>query len=224
MDASLVVQFRSKYQYIINYSYLVIDTITRDAILIDCPWEYEKITRYIDSNGIHLRKIFLTHSHYDHTASVEQMVLKYGVAIYMSLEEMNYYNYKCDNLIGFYDLQVIHTSGIAVKSIVTPGHTMGSTCFVIDNNFFSGDTVFYEGCGVCTEVGADASMMYDSFQRIRGLISSSHILYPAHSFGKMPGSTMANVYKSNLYFNIEDKTTFINLRMRSNQSDINKFY
>lgn len=224
MSSSFVIQFRSSHQYLINYSYLVVDRVTQDAVLIDCSWDYEEVVKYIDIHNICLKKIFLTHSHIDHVVSVEQMVKRYDAETYMSLDEIHYYNYHCSNLIGLEDFQIIKVGGIEVKTVITPGHTRGSTCFEIGKNFFSGDTVFYEGCGVCSGNGADAGMMYDSFQKIKENISESHILYSAHSFGKMPGSVMKKVYKYNIYFNLQDKYSFIKFRMRKNQPIISKFY
>ena len=224
MNSSLVIQFRSSHQYLVNYCYLVVDRVTQDAVLIDCSWEHEEVIKYIDSHDICLKKIFLTHSHIDHVVSVEQMIRRYNVEIHMSLDEIDYYRYYCSNLISLEDFQVIKVGGIEIKAVITPGHTRGSTCFEIGKNFFSGDTVFYEGCGNCSGKGADAGMMYDSFQKIKKCISESHILYSAHSFGKMPGSVMKKVYKYNIYFNLQDKYSFIKFRMRKNQSIISKFY
>lgn len=225
MNNSIVIKFRAKYKCIVNYSYLVVDIITRDAVLIDCVYEYDDIVRYIDSKNINLRKIFLTHAHFDHVASVEQMVERYDVDVYMSLDEIEYYQYRCSNLLVLKDFQTINISGISIKSFITPGHTIGSTCFEIGNNFFSGDTVFYEGCGICWGDGASAEMMYESFQKIKTFIPTSHLLYSAHSFGKIPGSIMGDVYRNNIYFNLKDKASFVNLRMRYNQKNtIIKYY
>ena len=45
------------------------------------------------------------------------------------------------------DGDVIHIGKIPFQILHTPGHTMGSFCFLFDHLLFSGDTLFYRGIG-----------------------------------------------------------------------------
>ena len=45
-------------------------------------------------------------------------------------------------LIGISDSDTIALPSFNFKAIHTPGHTMGSYCFLYYNNLFSGDTLF----------------------------------------------------------------------------------
>eukprot|EP00658_Telonema_sp_P-2_P046274 TRINITY_DN3439_c0_g1_i1.p1 TRINITY_DN3439_c0_g1~~TRINITY_DN3439_c0_g1_i1.p1 ORF type:complete len:121 (-),score=29.48 TRINITY_DN3439_c0_g1_i1:26-388(-) len=56
----------------VNYQYLVGDTRTNEALLVDGAWDPAGIVRFAKSRGVELRGYVATHFHYDHIGGVEQ--------------------------------------------------------------------------------------------------------------------------------------------------------
>lgn len=75
------------------------------------------------------------------------------------------------------------SGGPEVRVFCTPGHTPGSTCFIVDERFLiSGDTVFINSVGR-PDLGGKAEewagMLFDSIQKIKALDHSLMVL-PGH--------------------------------------------
>lgn len=85
------------------------------------------------------------------------------------------------------------------------------------NNIFTGDTLFIEGCGICTEAGGDASELFQSLQYLKEIVAQDDYIYPGHAFFAAVGQP-ANCLTKNIYMCIEDIDDFVFLRMRKNQT------
>lgn len=132
----------------------------KDAILIDPGANYEKIIRELEENDLNLNYILLTHCHYDHIKDCEK-IKKSTSAIVLASEECknNIKDKKLNVSYLFndeisYDLvdkavedEEIIINDIKIKVIKTPGHTNCSVCFLIEDNLFSGDTLFLRTVG-----------------------------------------------------------------------------
>jgi hydroxyacylglutathione hydrolase len=94
--------------------------------------------------------VFLTHSDVDHIAALS---LFKNAVIYLSRAEEQMINGETSrflfmkNRLGYphellEDNQVINISGLKIKGILAPGHTPGSMCYLINNNYlFTGDSL-----------------------------------------------------------------------------------
>jgi glyoxylase-like metal-dependent hydrolase (beta-lactamase superfamily II) len=218
-----VFSIKVRKQDFINYTYLVVDANSKCAIIVDPAWEEDKIEEVLVSMNVKLTGILLTHSHKDHTNLVDYFVAKYHCNVWMSVAEIDYYGYKCDNLIGFNQDQTLVIGGITVKVLLTPGHTKGSTCYLISNNLFSGDTLFIEGCGLCWGNGANPYDMFDSLQLLNNKIGKEVLIFPGHSYGKAPGMAFGEVLNSNIYLHFKQKDMFVAFRMRNDQRTVFSF-
>lgn len=167
-------------------------------------------------------KIILTHSHLDHIRRVDDLIELYNCDVYISKRESNFYYYKCSNLNLFEDGEIIFIGDTEVHSLLTPGHTFGSSCFLIESNLFTGDTVFIEGCGICTGIGGSAKSMYNSIQKLKNITDDNIRIYPAHTYGALPGCSMQYVKRNNVYFQLLEEQ-FIAFRMRKNQKNLFDF-
>ena len=63
--------------------------------------------------------------------------------------------------------------------IHTPGHTAGSVCYLIENELFSGDTMFFETFGRCDLPTSDKNAMLLSLKKLCGLDENVRV-YPGH--------------------------------------------
>ena len=205
---------RTKNDYFINYCYIVFYKETKEALIIDPSWEIDKINKCIEENDLKLKWILLTHSHKDHINLVSPLIKQYNAQVFISEAESEFYQYTCDNLNLVRDNEKLFLGNIMCQCILTPGHSVGSMCFLMDDYIFTGDTLFVEGCGICDTCGGSAEEMYNSIQRLKRIVKPNVKVYPGHSFGMNLGVTMADLYNINIYLNIEEKSNFISFRER----------
>ena len=100
--------------------------------------------------------ILLTHSHFDHIGGAKELRDKTGsqIAVHqldangtddMTLNLSSYFgfpirSFKADIFLN--DGDILSFNNTEIKVIHTPGHTIGSVCYIIENLLISGDTLF----------------------------------------------------------------------------------
>lgn len=210
-------------QFIKNYTYLLVNELNNKAIVIDPSWQPEKIEEKLKETGATLTAFLTTHSHFDHANLDETLIKKYQPKIIISKIEANYYNFEYPNAILIEQETEIELAGIKVKPILTPGHTKGSLCYLIDKNLFTGDTLFIEGCGLCHSKGGSAETLYQSLCLLKETIHENTKIYPGHSYGRTPGKPFKFVLNNNIYLNFNTSEDFVTYRMRKNQSKLFNF-
>ena len=171
-------------------SYLLIKN--QSAILIDAGIALEDIEIY----NIKLKAIFLTHCHFDHIMFLNELCDFYQCDIYISEndkaglfdENINmskffkkHFIFKGDtNKIKiFKDNEEIKIDDFIVKCLLTPGHTAGSTSFLINDNLFSGDTLFAESVGRTDFATSSPIQQKTSLKKLENV--DFYNLYPGHS-------------------------------------------
>lgn len=208
---------------LINYTYLVQHSASRDALLIDPGAEPGVVLNRIYETGSIVRGILLTHYHSDHTALASYFAEAYGVPVYMNAVEQQYYDFHCTHLQPFTAGRPLLLGNLSVWAWHTPGHTKGSTSYQIDDCLFTGDTLFAEGCGMCFDRGGDPVDMYHSLCQLRQQIGAHVKIYPGHSYGKPPGIPFSEVLNENIYFHLADQQAFVAFRMRKHQQGLYNF-
>ncbi|HHF7060643.1 TPA: MBL fold metallo-hydrolase [Streptococcus mutans] len=208
----------------INYIYLIIDKYTKKTAIVDPSWNTVTVFNLLDKLKVEVDAILLTHSHIDHVYMTDALLQRYQNAkVYMSDVECSYYNFFSRNLIRLHDMNMIRIGETNVTCILTPGHTKGSMCYLLEESLFTGDTIFSEGCGMCKGPGANACDMYYSLQKVKEIVSPNVRMYAGHSYGRQPGEILSEVMDHNIYFQIEDINKFIEFRNRKGQDNLFKF-
>ncbi|MCB2360156.1 MBL fold metallo-hydrolase [Clostridium estertheticum] len=207
----------------INYCYIIVDSLSRDAMIIDPAWQIEKIKDKLIEVNANLTSILLTHSHYDHINLVNPLLSEFKVEVFMSSKEINYYGFRCNNLTSLYDMNVINFGTSSIKCLLTQGHTFGGMCYLLPDSIFTGDTIFIEGCGICSENGSSPKALFHSIQRIKRELPINVHVYPGHSYGKQPGYCLKYLLEKNIYFQIEKEDMFVKFRMRKYQKSLFNF-
>lgn len=213
---------KSSKEFLINYSYLIMDEINSTAVIIDPSWADEIITKILSDNRIDKKYILLTHSHFDHIYSANKLAKFFKCNIYVSAVESKAYGYIPINYIPIYEGE-INLGGVDITIIDTPGHTLGSQCFLIEDNLFTGDTVFIEGCGLTWGKGGSAANMFESISKLKHMIKKDTNIYPGHSYGKNPGIKFKYILDYNIYFNFNNESDFISFRERKGQKNWENF-
>lgn len=200
-----------------NYSYIVFDQRLKEALVIDPAWELEKYLKVFNDYGITPTQILLTHTHFDHIDLVGRFLSNFRTQIWVSKKERNRLPFISELIRTFSHMEVLKLNGLECTAFLTPGHSPGSSCFLIESNLFSGDTLFMEGCGICDEPGANPGDLYESLIFIKNAVSVDVKIYPGHRFQAYPGETMEYVLANNLYLHFKIKQEFIDFRMRNNR-------
>lgn len=223
MEASYkIYKIRCSYRYFINYTYIVSNLITKECFIIDPSWELDKIISILQYENLNLKAILLTHSHIDHTNLVKPLTDMLKIKVYISKAEAEETGFSVNNLILVGHLEKIHIAAADVICILTPGHTIGSMCFYLNGHLFTGDTLFYEGCGLCRD-RARAGNMFESIQYLKTNIPENTKIYPGHCYGMPPGQFLYNLINNNIYFWIHDKNKFIDFLLNLDNKKIFDF-
>jgi hydroxyacylglutathione hydrolase len=200
-----------------NYSYIFFREHTQHAIVVDPAWEMHKYTDAFRLYGIEPSHILLTHAHHDHLNLVETFLDLYPIDVWVSDKESIKLPFPPARVKQFSHSQVLYFDDLACTAFHTPGHSPGSSCFLIEGHLFSGDTLFIEGCGMCLDLEANPEDLHASIMFLKRTLSPWTKIYPGHRFRAYPGQTFDYVLKNNLYLHLENKEDFVKYRMRNNQ-------
>ena len=201
-----------------NYNYLVVDNNSRDAVLVDPAWELSTLEGALEEHQANLKAILVTHSHVDHVNLCDTFAKRWKVPVFMSKAEIDFYNFYCTNLTPLESETPFDCGTFRLLPYFTPGHSYEGVCYQIDDNLFTGDTLFTEGCGICVGKGADPHAMFASLQMLKQRIAPETRIYPGHSFGRPSGQPMSDLLKNNLYLQFDNAEQFVAFRMRKGQS------
>jgi len=190
--------FRQIKQHGDNFSYIIADENTREAVVIDPNFNADLIIEALKSQGLLLKYIVNTHSHFDHTASNEELSSKYNCKI------IAHKTAKIKKDVAVNDGDIIRVGKITITVIHTPGHTPDSICLLTEGKLFTGDTLFVGECGRTDLPGGSSKDMYYSlFHKLMKLDDNVEV-YPGHDYGLRPHSTIGIEKKTN--YTLEKRT------------------
>lgn len=216
-----VVVLEVHYQFMKNYNYLIVDPLSRQAVVVDPAWQIDVIDQALEDAAATLSGVLITHSHADHINLAKTVSVKYDCPIWMSKTEIAQSGFTAPQLIAIDETPWL-VGNMRIKPIATPGHTPGCICYLIGDNLFTGDVLFAEGCGICPDVpGAHA--MYASLMHLKSLLKPETRIFPGHSYGKVPGQTFSHLLQENIYLQFRDKESFTAFRLRSGQNKLKMF-
>lgn len=189
-------------------SYIVVGE-KGNAVLIDAPDDAGYIQNELDSRNLILKKILLTHGHFDHIGAVSEIAEKTGCEVLVHEGDLSKLSDVNGSLVSYFGLNdfsayyeakpikdgdVITVDELEFKVIHTPGHTSGSVCFVIEDNMFSGDTLFARSIGRTDMPDGNTMLMIKSLKKLAGL-DKNYNIYPGH----MSSTTLDDEKKYNPY-------------------------
>ncbi len=165
----------------------------RECVAIDPGDRFKKIKNYIDENDLSVQAILLTHGHYDHIGQTKALKEYTGAPIYIheldadKLTDPNKslaaYSYaKCEPAPADVLLkggEVLRLAGMEIEVIHTPGHSAGGVCYVIEDNIFCGDTIFYGSYGRYDFYDGSYGDIVASVNKILSL-PGEYKLFPGH--------------------------------------------
>ena len=160
-----------------NYIWLLEDTTTQEVVAID-PTDADLVTAFCEQHQLHLKQIWLTHWHRDHTDGVQALLAEQNLPVFGPRDELS------KIALISHPLQHndhFHFNALKVEIIATPGHTLGHIVYFIEeiDTLFCGDTLFAMGCGRLFE--GTAEQMYHSLNRLAALPIQTKV-YCTHEY------------------------------------------
>jgi len=155
----------------------------RTALVVD-PGDAQPVLDALQSEGVQLQGILVTHHHADHTEGVDILREATGAKVFgPEREDMP------EPITRLADGSTVSLLGLDFQVIEVPGHTAGHIAYFAETPgappiLFCGDTLFSGGCGRLFE--GTASQMKASLLRLVGLPGATRVCC-AHEY------TMANL-------------------------------
>ena len=186
--------------------YLIHNSDSDRCAIIDPGYTPEAIHSKMQELGLTLDAILLTHGHFDHVGAVKALVAATGCRLYLHRQDwelpMNpttqfLYPLAQDastQITFCQEGDIIHTAGLDLTVLDTPGHTAGSVCYLCDQALFTGDTLFAGCCGRTDLPGGSMNTMRQSLSRLKAL-EYDYAVYPGHG----ESSTLAQEKRYNPY-------------------------
>jgi len=197
-----------------NFSYIVGNGKTKEAVVVDAGWEVDKLIEISDKEKLRINKIILTHSHYDHVQKVDELASKTEASIYFHEDDYNEIKRMIKNpnikTVKLKNNDEIRVGNVNIKVLHTPGHSPGAICLLVDHKLITGDTLFVNAIGRTDLAGGNAIKLFESLQKLKNLGDDVEV-YPGHDYGEIPFSTIGGEKKTNPYFMCETKEQFLNL-------------
>jgi glyoxylase-like metal-dependent hydrolase (beta-lactamase superfamily II) len=184
--------FKQVQQHGDNFSYIIADEKTQDAVVVDPSYNAGEIARTLREKGLRLKYLFITHGHSDHTAGNEELRFNFGAkTIAHKLSKI-----KPDLTVEEGDIILVGT--IEIKVIYTPGHTPDGICLLVDGKkLLTGDTLFVGNCGRTDMPGGDSATLYHSLFDKLSKLNDDVEVYPGHDYGPRSRSTIGEERRTN---------------------------
>jgi hydroxyacylglutathione hydrolase len=183
-----------------NFSYLLFDSASRDAALIDPCGDIAVIAESVRRIGTFNPKyILLTHGHRDHTSGVNAAKTFFNAAV-LAHPECAFAPHR-DLSNG----ESLPFGKIFIEVLFTPGHSSDSVCYHLsdDSAIFTGDTLFIDCCGYCSP-----EILFKTMREILYPLNDSNIIYSGHDYGAVPFAALGEQKSHNPFLHIEDFDQF----------------
>lgn len=162
-------------------SYMVVSG--GEAAIIDSTRMANVYTDFAAEIGAKITHVFDTHLHADHISGGRKIAEQTGATYWLPPKDAEGVTFAYQPLVEGQDVTIGHTT-INIYPLYSPGHTIGSTSFVIDDQFLlSGDILFVDSIGRPDLAGLAEDWVADLretlYNRYREL-SDELIVLPAH--------------------------------------------
>ena len=166
------------------------------GVIVDPGEEAERILGAVDSLGLTIDAILVTHGHFDHIGAVAPVAEATGAPVWCPEIEvpvladiMSYVPWPGFGPFESYDAdetvaggEHLSLAGLEIDVVFTPGHSPGHVTYAIpaEGALFSGDVLFRGSVGRTDLPGGDWGTLLES---IRGLVDSfpeETTVYPGH--------------------------------------------
>ncbi len=180
-----------------NFSYVIYCPKQMKAAIFDPGYDAPKALEFISSKDLDLKYIIITHYHSDHSSDCQRIKeclpsskivasesdgAKLGIAVDITVS----------------DGDRLKLGNIELDFLLTPGHTPGGICIIVNNEaLLTGDTLFIGDCGRTDLPGGNLSQMFQTLQEKIIPLPDHLLVYPGHNYGSKPYDRLGNQKRSN---------------------------
>ncbi|WP_339171623.1 MBL fold metallo-hydrolase [Solibacillus sp. FSL R5-0691] len=189
-----------------------------EAAIIDAVRFTEVFTKFAEEKGVEIKHVFDTHLHADHISGGRHIAAATGAIYYLPPKDAEEVVFDYAPLEDGLKVQ-LGASEIEVGALYSPGHTIGSTSFVIDGKYLlTGDILFIDSIGRPDLAGLAEDWVGDLretlYSRYRTL-AEDLIVLPAHfmiidelNVNGTVAKRLGDLFAENHGLNVEDEDVF----------------
>ncbi|MCM3764587.1 MBL fold metallo-hydrolase [Neobacillus niacini] len=197
-------------------SYMVVSN--GEAALIDATRMTDVYLEFANKIGAKITHVIDTHLHADHISGGRRIAEKTGAAYWLPPKDATEVTFSYQPLEDGNDVE-IGSVKINIHALYSPGHTIGSTSFIVDEKYLlSGDILFIDSIGRPDLAGLAQDWVGDLreslYKRYREL-SEELIVLPAHFMiieelndDGIVSEKLGTLFTKNHGLNIEDENEF----------------
>lgn len=191
---------------------ILVDPVTKDGVLVDPGGTPDTISQKLKAHNVKVKYILITHAHFDHFLAAEIFRKQTGAPVILHKDDLPLWAMKdiqCslfgipntlgpvsdpDKLLDS-DEELPVNENLKGKSLHTPGHSPGSTCFLFESSgiLFSGDTLFKGSVGRTDLWGGDKNLLIKSIREKLTPLRDDIVVVPGHG----PNTTIGAEKRSN---------------------------
>ncbi len=182
--------------------YIVIDTASKDAFIVDPGGDPREMKEELKSRGANLRFVINTHGHGDHIIANDS----FDVPLYIHKDDAPFLSSPGLNLSGAFGIPLsiektptllkdgdeIPIGQASLKILHTPGHTPGSISIVLGNIIFTGDTLFMGSIGRTDFPYGDTDKILNSIKKKLLTFKDDTLILPGHGESSTIGDERVN--------------------------------
>jgi len=167
-----------------------------EALIVDPGDEAPLLLGAIESLGLDLKAILLTHTHFDHVGAVAPVARETGAPVYCPELEvpvladiMSFVPWPGFGPYESWDAEEtvkggerLELAGMEIDVLFTPGHSPGHVTYVVPDEgaMFSGDVLFQGSVGRVDLPGGDWATLADSLRMLVEGHPAETKVYPGH--------------------------------------------
>ena len=187
-----------------------------EAAMIDTNRMLTPYEKFIREHNLKLKHVLDTHLHADHISGGRKLAEKLGATYYLPPKDADEVSFEYEPINNGDEYKIGNTT---IKAVYSPGHTIGSTSFIIDDQYLlTGDILFIDSIGRPDLAGKAEDWVGDLrntlYNRYKQLADDLLVL-PAHFMGIKEmnddgsiGEKLGELYQKNHGLNIADENKF----------------
>jgi glyoxylase-like metal-dependent hydrolase (beta-lactamase superfamily II) len=182
------------------------DATAAKAVIVDPGDEAERLLGAVQSLGVEVEAILLTHCHFDHIGAVAPLARATGAPVYCPVIEQplltDVMRWVPPGFGPFESYEPEHTlaggerlslAGLDIEVLFTPGHSPGHLTYCVPGALLSGDVLFHGSVGRVDLPGGDWATLERSIEQLLRSRPPETVVYPGH----MGNTTLARERDTN---------------------------